>query len=130
MILKKKLLILIALVIVIMTGLTINFCFLRAKKIYVEAPLDFNPFSKSPVILEKAKNEYIKLYSVSKPSSSFLEKGVEYNIITRDSLLEFLYDGPLYKMYSDNEYKFYLVSHKEDGSVEITQVRPILTIYD
>lgn len=130
MIFKKKILIVIALVIVIMIGLTINFCFLRAKKIYIEAPLDFNPVSKSPVILEKAKNEHIKLYPVSKPSSILLEKDLEYTIITRDSLLEFLYDGPLYKMYTDNEYEFYLISRKEDGSSEITQVRPRLTLND
>jgi hypothetical protein len=126
----KKILIVIGLAIIAIVGLTLNFGFLKAKKVYVEAPLNFNPASSFPVILEKAKNEHIKLYPVSKPSSILLEKDMEYTIITRDSLMEFLYDGPLYKMYSDNEYKFYLVSRKEDDSVEITQVRPILTLYD
>ncbi|MCK0161311.1 hypothetical protein [Allomuricauda sp. F6463D] len=130
MIFRKKLLIVIGLAIITIIGLTINFCFLRAKKVYVEAPLDFHPVSSFPVILKKTKNEHVKLYPVSKPHSIFLKTELESNIISRDSLLEFLYDAPLYKTYSDNEYKFYLIKRGNDGYGEVVQVKPKLTLYD
>ncbi|MEY8781672.1 hypothetical protein AB9K32_14670 [Allomuricauda sp. XS_ASV26] len=130
MISKKKVFIVIGLAIITIVGLTLNFGFLKAKKVYVEAPLDFNPISGFPVTLEKTENEHIKLYPVSNPRPILVKMDLESKIITSDSLLEFLYDGPLYQMYSDNEYKFFLVSQKKDGSGVIIQVKPRLTLYD
>ena len=127
---NKKLLIIIGLIVLTILGLTMDFGFLRAKKVYIEAPLDFHPVSGFPVILEKAKNEHIELYPVSKPRSVLLKKELENKIISRDSLLEFLYNGPVFNIYPDNEYKFYLVRRRKDGSGEIVQVRPRLILYD